>query len=102
MSKLSMNAIDEFIDTSINRFCSEAAPVVSEFYFDLRSGLQRISERAVTDAIELCNVRGLDAERINDGLIIKVNLNICRFNPSQTAAYNASLNYIRAAHGYMS
>lgn len=100
MSKLTMSDIDGFIATAISRFGSESTPTISDFYFNLRSG-QRISEKSVDDAIALCNVRGLEAERIDDGLVIRVNLNICRFNPSQNTAFHSTLNYVRAAHGYM-
>lgn len=96
---ISMAQIDSFIDTTINRFSSEGGESIGKFYVDLRSLQQRITQNLVDQCIEICESRGLKAERRGDGLIITVNLNTCYLNPSQSLNFNAALNYTRTVHG---
>ena len=96
---ITMQQIDNFIDTTINRLASESGTTTSTFYVDLRSFQQRITQNLVNQCMEICASRGLHAERRGDGLVITVNLNSCFLNPSQSSAYNTALAYTRAVHG---
>lgn len=96
---LTMQQIDSFIDTTINRLSSEGGTTQSSFYVDLRSFQQRITQNLVAQCIAFCASRGLHAERNGDGLVITVNLNSCFLNPSQSVAYNTALAYTRNIHG---
>lgn len=96
---LTMPQIDGFIDVAINRLSGEEAPLVSSFYVDLRTLQTRITQHLVQECISICERRGLLAEREGDGLTVTVNLNSCRFNPQQSIAYNAALNFTRSIHG---
>ena len=89
------NQIDIFINTTINRFSSNDGPSTSCFYVDLREYQNRITEKLVNDCISKCNARGLDAERIDDGLSVTVNLNKCTFTTSQSNMYNEAMNIRR-------
>lgn len=95
---LTMQQIDSFIDTTINRLAGESGTTNSSFYVDLRSFQQRITQNLVAQCIALCASRGLHAERNGDGLVITVNLNSCFLNPSQSVAYNTALAYTRNVH----
>lgn len=96
---ITMQQIDSFIDTTINRLSSESGYTDSSFYVDLRSFQQRITQNLVNQCIEVCASRGLHAERKGDGLVITVNLNTCFLNPNQSIAYNTALAYTRTVHG---
>jgi hypothetical protein len=96
---ISMQQIDTFIDTAINRLSSEQAPIVSMFYIDLRTFQNRITTKLVENCIAMCNARGLIAEKVGDGLAVTVNLNSCLFNPRQADAFNVALAYTRQMYG---
>lgn len=96
---LSMQQLDTFIDTAINRLSSEQAPIVSTFYIDLRTFQSRITNKLVESCIAMCNARGLFAEKVGDGLTVTVNLNSCLFNPRQADAFNIALGYTRQIYG---
>lgn len=96
---LTMQQVDNFIDTTINRLASESGFTSSSFYVDLRSFQQRITQNLVNQCMDICASRGLHAERKGDGLVVTVNLNSCFLNPSQSIAYNTALAYTRAVHG---
>ncbi len=94
-----MMELDLFIDATINRLSSEQGITTSTFYVDLRSYQQRITQQLVDNCINICQSRGISAERQGDGLAVTVNLNTCYMNPSQTMNYNTALAYTRAVHG---
>lgn len=96
---LTMQQLDAFIDTTINRLSSEAGTTRSSFYVNLRDLQQRITQNLVDNCIQLCHSRGLHAERNGDGLMVHVDLNTCFLNVHQAAAYNAALIYTRSLHG---
>lgn len=96
---LTMQQLDFFIDTTINRLSSEAGVTRSSFYVNLRDFQQRITQNLVDNCIQLCSARGLDAERNGDGLMVHVDLNTCFLNAQQSASYNAALAYTRHIHG---
>jgi hypothetical protein len=96
---LTMQQVDSFIDTTINRLSSESGTTQSSFYVDLRSFQQRITQNLVAQCVALCASRGLHAERNGDGLVVTVNLNSCFLSPSQSVAYNTALAYTRNVHG---
>jgi hypothetical protein len=96
---LTMTQIDSFIDTSISRLSSEAAPTRSSFYVNLRDFQQRITQNLVDQCQELCASRGLYAERQGDGLVVTVDLSSCYLNHAQSMAYNSALAYTRSYHG---
>ena len=96
---LTMREVDNFIDTTINRLASESGSTSSAFYVDLRSFQQRITQNLVNQCMDICESRGLYAERKGDGLVVTVNLNSCFLNPSQSIAYNTALNYTRTMYG---
>lgn len=99
---INMNQIDAFIETSINRMAGENGPMQSNFYIDLRESnpdRQRITQALVQKDIELCERRGVHAERQGDGLKVTVDLNSCFLNSKQTDLYNTALNYKREVHG---
>ena len=94
-----MQQLDNFIDTTINRMSGESGSTRSSFYVDLRSFQQRITQNLVDNCMQLCQTRGLDAQRNGDGLIVTVDLNSCLLNVQQSALYNVTLNYARQFHG---
>lgn len=96
---LTMQQLDSFIDTTINRMSGESGTMSSSFYVDLRAFQQRITQNLVDSCIQLCRSRGLDAERNGDGLIVTVDLNTCLLNVQQSALYNVTLTYTRQVHG---
>lgn len=97
---LSMQQIDNFIETAINRLSSEAGTMSSNFYVDLRdANRQRITQSYVDQCINLCNSRGIRAERSGDGLFIHVDLQSCYLNSSQSELFNTAINYTRSMHG---
>lgn len=96
---ITMRDVDGFIDTTITRLSSEAGSTRSNFYVDLRSYQQRITQNLVEQCTAVCNARGLQVERNGDGLIVTVDLHTCFFNPSQTRSYEMALNYTRNMHG---
>jgi hypothetical protein len=96
---ITMQQLDNFIDTTINRLASESGTTTSSFYVDLRAFQQRITQNLVNQCMEICESRGLYAERRGDGLVITVNLNSCFLSPNQSSAYNAALAYTRVVHG---
>ncbi len=97
---LSMHQLDGFIETAINRLSSEAGTMSSNFYVDLRdSDRQRITQSFVDQCINLCNSRGIRAERSGDGLFIHVDLHSCYMNSKQSELFNTALNYTRTYHG---
>lgn len=96
---LTMQQVDSFIDTTINRLSGEAGSTRSSFYVDLRAFQQRITQNLVDSCTQLCNSRGLTAERNGDGLVVTVDLDRCLLNYQQSALYNAALAYTRQVHG---
>lgn len=96
---LTMQQLDSFIDTTINRMSGESGSTRSSFYVDLRAFQQRITQNLVDQCIQLCQTRGLSAERNGDGLVVTVDLNSCFLNVQQSALYNAALAYTRQVHG---
>ena len=96
---ITMQQIDGFIETTINRMAGESGSVRSTFYVDLRSLQQRITQNLVSQCMSACQSRGLHAERNGDGLIVTVDLNHCYLNPQQTAMYNIALAHTRMVHG---
>lgn len=94
-----MQEIDGFIDTTINRLSGESGSMHSTFYIDLRSYQDRITQRLVEDTINICQSRGLNAERSGDGLRVDVNLNSCFMNPKQAEHFNLALDHTRTMHG---
>ena len=96
---LTMQQLDVFIDTAINRLSSEQGTIVSTFYVDLRAFQSRITTKLVDGCIAMCEARGLSAQRVGDGLSVTVNLNSCVLNPGQAASYNLALAYTRQLHG---
>jgi len=96
---LTMQQLDSFIDTTINRLSSHAGTTRSSFYVNLRELQQRITQNLVDNCVELCRTRGLRAERSGDGLTIHVDLDTCLLNIQQSAAYNLALAYTRNMHG---
>jgi len=96
---INMQQIDSFIDTAINRLSSEQGTLISTFYINLRDYQSRITTKLVEDCIGKCKARGLQTERVGDGISVTVNLNLCVLNPSQANAYNTALLYTRTEHG---
>ncbi|QIZ46678.1 hypothetical protein DWV07_07145 [Dickeya zeae] len=97
---LDMRQIDNFIETAINRLSSEAGTMSSNFYVDLRdASRQRITQSYVNQCIDLCNSRGISAERSGDGLLIHVDLQSCYLNANQSMLFNTAINYTRSMHG---
>jgi len=99
---MTMQQIDTCIDTTINRLSSESGRMNSNFYLDLRDiypDRQRITDKLVAQAIDLCQSRGVHAERSGDGLTMVVDLHRCYLNPRQAADFNAALDYTRTVHG---
>ncbi len=96
---ITMQQLDAFIDTAINRFSCEGSSSTSQFYVDLRSFQQRITKKLEQECIELCRTRGIYAERQGDGLTLTVDLNACSLNPIQAGTYNTALAYVRTVHG---
>lgn len=76
--------------------------LTSNFYLDLRDiypDRQRITDKLVAQAIDLCQSRGIQADRSGDGLTIVVDLYRCYLNPRQAADFNTALDYTRTVHG---
>lgn len=96
---LTMNEVDDFIDTAIDRLSSEEGRTVSHFYVDLRSYQQRITLNLVDQCTKICESRGLIVDRQGDGLHVIVNLNSCLLNPRQAKDYSTALAYTREIHG---
>lgn len=97
---LSMNLLDGFIETTINRLSSESGTMRSNFYVDLRdSNRIRITQGYVDQCISLCNSRGIQAQRNGDGLIVHIDLNTCYLNSRQSELFNTALHYTRVYHG---
>ncbi len=72
----------------------------SNFYVDLRdASRQRITQSYVDQCINLCNSRGIRAERSGDGLLIHVDLQSCYLNSNQSRLFNAAISYTRSMHG---
>lgn len=98
-----MNILDQFIDTAINRLSSEHGTMVSQFFIDPRTHFgdrKRVTQKLINEVIALCESRGLNATVDSmKNLLVTVNLNCCRFNPSQAALFNTALSYTRSAHG---
>lgn len=96
----SMQQIDNFIETTINRLSSESGTMSSNFYVDLRDdGRQRITQNYIDQCINLCASRGISAERSGDGLLIHVNLQYCYLNSKQSILFNTAINHTRSIHG---
>lgn len=99
---LTMQEIDSFIDTTINRLSGANGTMVSNFYVGIRESnpdRQRITQGLVNQDIALCQSRGIYAERQQDGLMISVDLNRCFLNQQQSVAFNTALEYTRQIHG---
>lgn len=96
---LSMRDVDGFIDATLTRLASEAGTTRSNFYVDLRSYQQRITQNLVEQCTAVCESRGLVVTRNGDGLVVTVDLQTCFFNPDQAKAYQMALNYTRSIHG---
>lgn len=94
-----MGQLDCFIDAAINRLSGDQGSTVSNFYVDLRSFQQRITQNLVDQCVSICQLRGLFAERHGDGLSITVDLQRCSLNPTQAAAYSLACSYTRIVHG---
>lgn len=99
---ITMQQLDTCIETTINRLSSEGGSMTSNFYLDLLASnpnRQRITDKLVEQAIDLCRSRGIYAERKGDGLVLKVDLRSCYLNPSQANMFNVALDYTRSEHG---
>lgn len=96
---LNMREVDDFIDATISRLSSEDGTTRSNFYVDLRSYQQRVTQNLIDQCTDTCTSRGLSVRRNGDGLVITVDLHTCFFNPGQAKAYQLALNYTRSAHG---
>jgi hypothetical protein len=96
---LSMRDVDGFIDATIARLASEAGTMRSNFYVDLRSYQQRITQNLVDQCATICESRGLVVTRNGDGLVVTVDLHTCFLNPDQAKGYQMALNYTRSVHG---
>lgn len=96
---ITMREIDNMIDAAINRLAGENGSKVSNFFVDLRDYQKRITQNLITQCIDACHSRGLNAERHGDGLSITVHLDHCSLNPRQAVAFSTALNYTRAIHG---
>ncbi|MCP1237843.1 hypothetical protein NKW55_14815 [Gluconobacter kondonii] len=96
---LSMNDIDNMIESAIFRLAGESGNSISTFYVDLRNYQQRVTEKLVSDCISLCNSRGIDAERQGSGLSIKVNLETCHLTPMQAKSFTDAVVFTQATYG---
>lgn len=99
---ITMKQLDTCIDTTINRLSSESGRMQSNFYLDLRDSnpdRQRITDKLVAQSIDLCQSRGIYAERSGDGLMITIDLHRCFLNPRQAEDFNVALDYTRSVHG---
>ena len=97
---LTSRDIDTFIDTAIDRFSGDTMREVSKFHVDLREYQQRITSNLVNNCIDVCESRGLKAERNGDSLVVTVKLDSCFFSVTQANRYRNVLDYARRVHGY--
>ena len=72
----------------------------SKFHVDLRDYQQRITKNLVNSCIDICQSRGLEAEKNGDSMIITVRLSRCVFNIQQASRYRSALDYARRVYGY--
>ena len=96
---LNMRDVDGFIDATIARLSSEAGTTRSNFYVDMRTYQQRITQNLVDQCTAVCESRGLVVTRNGDGLIVTVDLQTCFFNPEQSKVYQMALSYTRSFQG---
>lgn len=94
MVGITMREIDEMIDAAITRV-STGGCLVSIFSIDLYNYQKRITDKLVSQCIELCSNRGLKAERHGNCLQVIVDLETCYLNPFQSGYFNTSLSHAR-------
>jgi hypothetical protein len=98
-----MQVIDNFIDTSIDRFSSESACMVSHFFLDIREifpDRQRVTQHLIDTCISVMQSRGLNINQTTATTFnVTVNLNTCLFNHQQSMKFSVALNYVRTVHG---
>lgn len=93
--------LDRCIDASISRLSTSGGQMVHQYFFDLRLifDRQRVTQKLIADAIQMCHLRGLDAyaDQMNN-LQVTVDLNRCHFTPQQSFAFDTALAYTREVH----
>ncbi len=89
-----MSHIDDLINAAIDRLSCDGG-LVHQFYIDLRTYQQRITQQQVDRSINACQSRGLYVERIGDGLSVTVDLNSCMMNQMQAQKFSVALGYSR-------
>ncbi|TNH79289.1 hypothetical protein [Aeromonas sobria] len=90
-----MSHIDGLINAAIDKLSCDGG-FVHQFYIDLRTYQQRITQQLIERCIDACQARGLYVEQIGDGLSVTVDLKTCVMNQIQAQNFSLALGYSRS------